>query len=298
MKKIFLTRISRLSFLIFFLILFIFLPQSFAALYINEALPNPSGDDNAKKPGGEWVELFNSGEEVDVLGWVLYDAEDTHELVITQDNTSGGAVVPTNGWLVIYRNGDSDFSLNNTGDETVRLFNKEIGADLAPPISTFSYSSSKEARSWGRVPDVSDSIQQLDPSPGSANMAQLPTPTLLPTPTKIPTPTKTTPAKSPTKILVTPNPTQKISSSIPSAGQILSAVTNSKINIPTSVLGQSTKSAVATPSAGDTNSNKEVKALGSNQNNIFKILIGVGGIFIITCAILLFQHFKNKKINN
>ncbi len=116
-----------------------------------------------------------------------------------------------------------------------------------------------------------------------------------PSPTK--TPTKKSPAKSPTKAPATPAPTQKISSSIPSSEQVLSTAISPKINIPTSVLGQSTKSAAATSSSKVNNTKKEVKVLGNNQNNIFKILIGVGGLFVITCAILLFRYFKNKESN-
>ena len=48
---------------------------------LNEIMPDPAGDDNAPMPNGEWVELYNQGSwPVDVNGWWLYDAIDSHEL--------------------------------------------------------------------------------------------------------------------------------------------------------------------------------------------------------------------------
>ena len=39
---------------------------------LNEALPNPNGADDATWPGGEWMEIHNSGTStVDVLDWYL-----------------------------------------------------------------------------------------------------------------------------------------------------------------------------------------------------------------------------------
>lgn len=50
---------------------------------INEFMPDPAGADDAPMPNGEWVELYNVGEEaVNVSGWVLYDSYDNHELYI------------------------------------------------------------------------------------------------------------------------------------------------------------------------------------------------------------------------
>ena len=39
---------------------------------LNEALPNPSGYDNAAWPSGEWMEIYNSGSSsVNILNWKL-----------------------------------------------------------------------------------------------------------------------------------------------------------------------------------------------------------------------------------
>lgn len=123
---------------------------------INEFLPNPTGEDRATKPDGEWVELYNRGSaDADVAGWVLYDAIDNHGLPITAANTNtGGTTVPTGGFLVVYRNGDNNFSLNNEGEEIVRLYNGPIsgGATL---VDSYSYNGSE--------------FNNLTPTPGSAN---------------------------------------------------------------------------------------------------------------------------------
>lgn len=116
----------------------------------------------------------------------------------------------------------------------------------------------------------------------------IPTPT--PTPTSTPTSTsQNAPSPTPTKSSTpTPKPLTPVPSISPDNG-----------NLEEGVLGESTESAAVTPSAGSTDSNKEVKTLGSSQNNIFRILTVIGiVIFVFSCAILLFQHFKNKKINS
>jgi hypothetical protein len=129
------------------------------AIVMNEIYPTPVGDDVAGKPNGEWVELYNrSGSAVDVNGWVLYDADNGHALTINagnSDNNSnpfdgGETVVPANGFLVVYRNGDSDFDLEDSGD-TVRLFNAPIGSGLLKDAHTFG--ATPEGKSIARIGD-------------------------------------------------------------------------------------------------------------------------------------------------
>ncbi len=120
---------------------------------LNEFMPNPWGDDDAPMLGGEWVELFNNGEiDEDVDGWYLYDEHDTHDLLITNSNTlSGSTTVPAGSTLVVYRNGDSNFTLNNDGD-TLRLFSGPI--DSGTLVDSFTYSDSVgDDETYSRVPD-------------------------------------------------------------------------------------------------------------------------------------------------
>jgi len=194
--------------------IFLFLPKMILAqVVINELLPNPSGDERA----GEWVELFNQGKAVDVDGYRLKDASD-HELVIGLDYVEGTTVVPAGGWLVIKRNNHPSFSLNNSGSETIDLWDNASPA--ARLVDSFSYSGSVVDKSWGRIPDGGDIFAEgLDPTPNGANLAPTLTPTLTPSPTLAPRPTAT--PKSPTLI-----PTPKIFTSTPTK----------KINKPTSIL--------------------------------------------------------------
>ncbi|MFZ2193211.1 MAG: lamin tail domain-containing protein [Candidatus Moraniibacteriota bacterium] len=104
---------------------------------LNEFVPDPILGDSLPKPGGEWVELYNNGSlDIDVSGWYLYDNNDSHELLISNSNgnndnnpfDSGESIVPAGGHLVVFRNGDGDFALNNNGSDSVRLYDGEIGA--------------------------------------------------------------------------------------------------------------------------------------------------------------------------
>ena len=137
---------------------------------INEFMPDPAGSDSAKMPEGEWVELYNVGEAaVNVSGWVLYDSDDHHELYITPSNTNtGDTVVPADGFLVVYRNGDRDFSLNNRGYEEVRLYDG-YPPSRSTPIDNVSYSGSEENKSWSRIPDGTGNFTITESTPGLRN---------------------------------------------------------------------------------------------------------------------------------
>lgn len=147
---------------------------------INEILPNPNEDDNALMPAGEWVELYNrSDSDVDVSGWVLYDAEDVHKLIISSSNSdnngdtadSGETVVPAHGFLVVYRNGDGDFSLDNDGD-TVRLYNAEIGSG-GTMVDSYTYSGIiPDNKSIARYPDGGETWYDPIPTPGRPNQLE------------------------------------------------------------------------------------------------------------------------------
>ncbi|MDD5031792.1 MAG: lamin tail domain-containing protein [Patescibacteria group bacterium] len=147
-------------------------PEPGAEVVINEFLPNPAGYDNALKPNGEWVELYNKGsEEIDVSGWVLYDGYLTHELLITPANTgTGSTTIAAGEFLVVYRDGDSDFTLDNTGGDLIRLYDSEIddGGNL---IDSYTYASdAPEGKSFARIPDGSDNWVDPIPTPGEENL--------------------------------------------------------------------------------------------------------------------------------
>ena len=140
-------------------------------IVINEFLPNPAGADDARKPGGEWVELYNRGESpVDVNGWVLYDNNDNHELLITAGNTNWATTTIQGGaYLVVYRDADGDFAMNNNNGDSVRLYNGYIsaGADL---IDSHIYDVDAPVnKSFARIPDGSENWVDPIPTPGEPN---------------------------------------------------------------------------------------------------------------------------------
>ncbi len=141
---------------------------------LNEIMANPVGNDKAQAPGGEWVELYNNNLfSVDLSGWVLYDDNDGHELYITAANSfdslgQATTTIGVHGWLVVYRNGDGDFSLNNDGD-TVRLYNGEIG-DGGELIDSYTYTVAKaEGYTYARIPDGVGAWVDPLPTPGQPN---------------------------------------------------------------------------------------------------------------------------------
>ena len=101
-------------------------------IIFNELFPNPKNED------GEYIELYNAGDEnADLSGWILRDASKSGKYVLPKDTS-----LETGEYLVIYKK-DSKLSLNNSGEETVYLYNpNEELADKA------SYTGSKENKSY------------------------------------------------------------------------------------------------------------------------------------------------------
>ncbi len=144
-------------------------------IVINEILPNPAGNDNASMPGGEWVELYNKTDtNINVAGWWLYDSADGHDLAITNNNTNtGNTIVSAGGFLVVYRNGDNNFVLNNTGGDSVRLYDGKI-SDGANLIDSYTYTiDALEGKSIVRFPDGSDTWVDPIPTPGEPNTSEV-----------------------------------------------------------------------------------------------------------------------------
>lgn len=222
---------------------------------LNEFLPNPAGsNDNSPMPGGEWVKLYNnSSQPADVAGWKIKD-KSGGSLTISQSNSdnnnnlsdSGETVISASGILTVYRNGDSDFSINDQ-TETISLYN---GVTL---IDSFSYNLSSaisEGKSFKRDPDGTgswkDPVVELIPiaspfptaesesSPISSSSAIPQTPlstvssspvssasatpemlTTVPTPTPVPTPSPILSPVPEETILPSPSPIEPPAISTP-----------------------------------------------------------------------------------
>jgi len=138
---------------------------------INEILSNPLGNDDALKPGGEWVELYNKGDiNFDVNGWKLCDTS-TRCINITANHTNrGDAIVPGKGFLVVYLDGQySNGWLNNTSSDAVYLY--DGSQNLIDQVS-YSASQVKEGKSIARYPDGSDAWFDPIPTPGEPNILE------------------------------------------------------------------------------------------------------------------------------
>ncbi|MDD5152493.1 MAG: TasA family protein [Candidatus Pacebacteria bacterium] len=142
------------------------------AVVLNEVLPNPTGLDDAPMPGGEWVELYNnSNVSFDLNGWYIYDSTDVGEVPVDNAHTGSGTTIASHGFLVVYRNGDGDFILNNDAD-SIRLFTNRIslGGVL---VDSYSWTTEKpEGFSYARIPDGVGAWVDPIPTPGTSNKVE------------------------------------------------------------------------------------------------------------------------------
>lgn len=99
---------------------------------LNEILPAPSKDKE------EFIELYNPSEkDVDLSDWILRDGSKTGEYVFPK-NTA----IKSQDYSIVYKK-DFGFALNNSGSETVTLFDP-----AEKIISSVSYENSKEDISY------------------------------------------------------------------------------------------------------------------------------------------------------
>lgn len=134
----------------------------FSAIKINEFLPNPIGDDDSSMPDGEWVELFNNGNnDLDLTGLELID-DNNHKIIISSINTIT-TIIKAKNYLTVYMNGASGF-LNNEGLEKIKLYSENL------LIEEISYSDNEEGLSWSKINDI---WMITNPSPGEENKGDL-----------------------------------------------------------------------------------------------------------------------------
>ncbi|HSX24757.1 MAG TPA: lamin tail domain-containing protein [Candidatus Andersenbacteria bacterium] len=154
------------------------LPDYSNAVYINEYMPNPTGDDTKL----EFIELYNSSSDaIDISGWKLDDAEGTGSspFIIPE-----GTKISGNDFIVFYSS-QTKISLNNDSDH-VRLLHPDDTVS-----SDEEYTSSKEGYSYNRT-DNGDFQLSFRSTPGEVNIIETPTPTPTPTPKITPSPTPKT----------------------------------------------------------------------------------------------------------
>ena len=136
------------------------LSTKYSVIKITEFLPNPKTTTKTK-PFGEWVEIYNSANQaIAVHGLKITDSKSTNELYIADNNILGNATLCGHCFLTIYKNGDSDFSLNNNGyDEVKLLFDGEL-------IDSVSYTGSTPGMSWSKI---NENWYQTPPTPSANN---------------------------------------------------------------------------------------------------------------------------------
>ncbi|HJL96524.1 MAG TPA: lamin tail domain-containing protein [Candidatus Poseidoniaceae archaeon] len=91
-------------------------------LVINEVMSNPwPSNDNATWPGGEWVEVFNSGNtDMDLTGWSVQDAAG-NILDFDSNHLIGSAIIGAGETRIVAVNGSGSSGVLNNGVETLSL---------------------------------------------------------------------------------------------------------------------------------------------------------------------------------
>ena len=140
---------------------------------INELIPNPAGYDNATYPGGEWVELLNEGStSVDVRGWSVVNEGgksldfDASSIVDYDAADSASYTMAPGDYLVVARNGASDFYLANSGARSLDLRNTQ---GFSQHLVTWSGSTSGDSYERDATTPTNDLVATDTPTPGQAN---------------------------------------------------------------------------------------------------------------------------------
>lgn len=245
-----------------------------AQVVINEILANPEGSED-----GEYIELFNSGESVDLEGYTLSDKVKEYEIT--------GTVLDSGAYLTLYQT-ETSLKLNNSGDEEVSL--KDSGGTT---IDSMTYGVTTEGKSWSRIPNGTGSfVNGTELSPSSENIA-LPTNTPTPSPTSTPEPTNVpTATNTPT---TTPVPTLK--KKPPLSPKVLADKTQNEDKVVTLNNGDGSntvddiRGSVLLGGSGE----EEEEKKDSKQFPIFAIvLVAIGGVFVGLSAYIFWKNQKKE----
>jgi predicted ribosomally synthesized peptide with SipW-like signal peptide len=181
---------------------------------LNEFLANPEGyqygfdfgGDNSLMPQGEWIELYNNGDEdINVNGWSImnrtlaikrfghfdYGIEPVITTVVIDSSHTrdGNTVIPAHGWLVVYMNKEiisnyvGDITLynsTNTQKDYIRYGALVDHCYLSPtPGDTNDNDPSgvcllgiPENKSYARIPDGVGAWVDPIPTPGDTNIEE------------------------------------------------------------------------------------------------------------------------------
>ncbi len=128
------------------------------SVVINEFMASPPGADDASKPNGEWVELYNNGTlQQNLASWYL--TENGGALNITAARTdTGNTLIAPQAFLVVYRDGATSFDLSDTTD------NITLWTASSLLMDSVSYNVTQLNASWSTLPENTSVGRSVDGS--------------------------------------------------------------------------------------------------------------------------------------
>ena len=92
-------------------------------LVMNEVMPNPwPSDDNASWPGGEWVEILNTGtSDIDLTGWSIVDNAGNTLPFNASHLVGPSSIIAAGEHRIIAVNSSTSWGVLNNGGESLRL---------------------------------------------------------------------------------------------------------------------------------------------------------------------------------
>ena len=142
---------------------------------INEIIPNPNGYDNDTYPNGEWLELYNFGSsDVDLTGWSVSNSAskvllfDSSSIIGYSSSNSQTWTISPGEYVVIARNGNSNFWLTNTQDVISLL---DASSNTVDEASWGSSASSGVSYEEDSTNPSAHWIPTSQPTPGQQNSA-------------------------------------------------------------------------------------------------------------------------------
>lgn len=129
-------------------------------IIINEIFPNPVGDDS-DPISGEWIELYNPGESLNIEGFVLKDS--SGKIIEINSNTANSLIIEKNSYTLVFTGSKSGF-LNNDQESEISIYKENKKVD------SISYEGAKEGMSFSRL---SNEIILTAPTPNQPNTLEL-----------------------------------------------------------------------------------------------------------------------------
>lgn len=128
-------------------------------IIINEILPNPIGDDS-DQANGEWIELYNQAESLNIEGLILKDS--SGKTVEISPKTTKSLIIGKNSYALIFTGIKSGF-LNNDQESEISLYKGDNKIDAV------SYENAEEGMSFSRI---NNKMIITSPTPNQPNIEE------------------------------------------------------------------------------------------------------------------------------